>query len=654
MGNDDRKPFLSSNVLDQDFLDQTHDSLVNQLELIVNITAPPLSKTGQSYSNPSANIVQIALPNHRLKKNEIVSITNATDGAIVGDYPIFNVPSDDIIQIDKGVAVAPASGTLDISAERIVRISDRNKYVGGTFYEARMTFPVIQRTVGEFLSATLEFSTLQLELNNADGFFNSFLPAGEDFAGWIDNTVEVKLGLRDVASTYKTVFSGKITEQSGFRRTVQSVVFIARDDFEKLNVSFPSTVFTDSSFPNISADKVNTLVPVIYGDWTTNVETNLASIPPIVVNGADLDMDGTNSRTNNTQLVISANDNTVFDTAEVYLKRGEKAWRIDSADITNVSAGKNSFEIIQQSNNMTPITVDTVAQVFEYDSSDVFLVKVRGKDLGTYDDNIVSQAKDILTTYAGAISADFHTSWDTYRDKTVGGGAAVENAVGDFLSRIYIDTPRNALEFCLSLLEQVRLEVFLNRDQKLQILSNHLDDFVASPSYQVKNWDIETKSFNLQLDERNNFNRSKGQFNFLPNRKENFQETRVQKNTLAITQAGREISKRVLFPNLYEADTVKNQVIEILRLTSAYLEVVNVNLTWRSMLLDIGDFVKLNINIQGTIFENVPAIIRQIGYDPQGIKIPMKLWSLQMVPFSGYSPGYEGITGGANATIIEE
>ena len=67
MATADRKPYETATVLDQDFLDDCHDNLTNQLEVIVDIDTP----TGTIY------------------------------------------------------------------------LSDRNKYVGSTFYEARLKFPII-------------------------------------------------------------------------------------------------------------------------------------------------------------------------------------------------------------------------------------------------------------------------------------------------------------------------------------------------------------------------------------------------------------------------------------------------------------------------------------------------------------------------------
>ena len=79
-------------------------------------------------------------------------------------------------------------------------------------------------------------------------------------------------------------------------------------------------------------------------------------------------------------------------------------------------------------------------------------------------------------------------------------------------------------------------------------------------------------------------------------------------------------------------------------------------MTSRALLLDLGDFVKVNIQIGSTIFEDVPMMIRSIGYDPK-MKIPCRLWSMQMIPFAnpgGWNPNYNGITGGDLATITEQ
>lgn len=530
-----------------------------------------------------------------------------------------------------------------------IHLSDRNKYVDGTFYEARLKFPIIQRTVGEFLSGTLQFSQLTLEINNADEKYNPILPSGASYDGWVGREIVVKLGLRDVGSTYTQIFRGRVTEQGGFRRSVKSFTLTARNDFERVNISFPSTVFKTTSFPNIELAYENVIVPVIYGDWTTEIQEGAASIPAIPINGNNVNVNGDTGNSVVVQLIISDNANTLFDSSNVYLLRGDTFYKFDAVDVVNVNVDNNYFEL-RQSNTAPAGTTLVDGALYKYQRGDKIYCRVQGKDLGAYDDNIVEQARDILITYGGVTLGDFDSSWDTYRDKA----SPVESAISTFKSRAWLGEPQQALSYALSLLEQVRLEAFIDRNLKFKISSLHLDDFVASPSFRVKNWDYEKNSFKPTIDDRNNFNRAQGSFNFLPNLKENYEETRIYRNQDAIDQVNKIISKRIVFPNLFDQTVVANQIQEILKIASATIEVLEGSFTWRALLLDIGDFVKVNVDIQSTQYEDVPALIRDIGYDPSGVKVPVKLWSFQMLPFPGYAPGYSGTVGGSSATIIEE
>jgi hypothetical protein len=72
------------------------------------------------------------------------------------------------------------------------------------------------------------------------------------------------------------------------------------------------------------------------------------------------------------------------------------------------------------------------------------------------------------------------------------------------------------------------------------------------------------------------------------------------------------------------------------------------------MLLDVGDFILVNVVIGSAVFENVPVMIRTIGADSKGLTIPLKGWSFALCPFPGYVPAYAGTVGGYSATIIQE
>ena len=253
-------------------------------------------------------------------------------------------------------------------------------------------------------------------------------------------------------------------------------------------------------------------------------------------------------------------------------------------------------------------------------------------------------------TYGGASPGDFDANWDTFRDKA----SPAQSAIVNILSRVWLAEANKALSYALSMLEQVRLEAYISRDLKIKINSLHFEDWDSSPSFNIRNYDIVKDSFQTSIDDQNNFNAGQGVYNFLPDVNEDAYSTPIFNNPAAITQAGRRIAKKIVFPNLYFQTHATDQLWEILRLASSTLELVTTSLTWRSILLDIGDFVNVNVSIGSTILENVPAMIRDIGYDPAGLKVVCKLWLMAMVPYPGYEPGYTGTVGGYSATIVEE
>ena len=520
--------------------------------------------------------------------------------------------------------------------------SDRNKYVGNTFYEALLVFPTISRTVGEWLSPTLQFSTIQLELSNADGRFNTYLPGGATYNAFIGKSIEVKIGIAQQSSTYFTIFRGKITEVGGFSRGTYSVTFIARDDYEQLNVTFPKTALSTSVYPDLAENAIGQILPVIYGDFTVSLDPDPAIVPSFILNGADTDVLG-GARVN-LQVRIAEHDLSYFDAGAVYFKKSDTWYLVDPSDIVNVAVSNNYFEIKQNS----ALWFNGAAYLFEKDDS--FFVRVKGKDLGAYDDNIVWQARDILLTQTSAVSGDLASNWATYRDKST----PAQSAISTIKSRIWENEPKPAMEYVLSLLEQVRLEAFVNSDLELKLNSLHFEDWNPAPSFTVKNWDVVEKSMKPKTDERNNFNRAQATFDFHPNRNEQARTSPLFHNADSFNQIGRFISKRIGFPNLYIDTDVRYQLIEILRISSSLFEIVDCSLTWRSLLLDVGDFVFLNIEIGSVVYENVPAMIRTKGYDPAGIQLPTSLWSMQLLPFPSYVPGYSGTVGGYNQTIIEE
>jgi hypothetical protein len=62
----------------------------------------------------------------------------------------------------------------------------------------------------------------------------------------------------------------------------------------------------------------------------------------------------------------------------------------------------------------------------------------------------------------------------------------------------------------------------------------------------------------------------------------------------------------------------------------------------------------LDVQIGGTIFQAVPCMIRDIGYEAKGLKIKIKYWSFLGMPFGTWAGQGSGIVAGQSATITEE
>ena len=651
MSSSNRKPYLTATSIDQALLNAAGDNLSNQIELIVDIEAP--------------------------------------DGSII-------------------------------------RASDRNKYVGEHFYEALTNFPDVIRTVGEWLNGGLVFSEMNFELSNADGRFNKFLPGGDDFAGWIGRQITVKIGLRDVESSFFQIFRGEVTDEAGFGRTVKSITIRARDVLEKNNATFPSTVFNITDHPKALFELYGQTIPVIYGDWSESVTTDTASVPAYAINAADifvnneeltvtialgtpavftaashkldvndqidlmtegtfptgitqgkkyvkavlssstftlsntlggaaLNASGTQSGRHyvtkhsnepheNVKCVIAANALSLFDSSNVYIRRSGAYYRVLSTEIQNISVSNNYFEIRQDNG-----TWFDGAKYF-FNKTDEIFVRCKGKSLAGYDDNAVAIAQDILTTYAGVVSGDLDASWSTYKTKAT----PSTGAISTWKARAWIGEPTLAMEYAVNLLQQVRLQLFQNKNAKLDLHALHWDEFDDTPTFIAKNWDIERESLRPTLDVQNNFNRSRAVYGYSPESKESIFSTAWYINSAAISQTNRTLTRELDYPNLYRLADVEIQVKETLKLASGYREVIELTLTNRAILQDIGEWILLDVQVGSVQLNGVPCLIREIGYSPDGLKLPVKLWSFAMLPFGSWNPGFAGIVGGESATISAE
>jgi hypothetical protein len=543
----------------------------------------------------------------------------------------------------------------DIGSDHVnIYVSDRAKYVGPTYYEPRVKFPTIERTIGDWLSNELEFSSLSLVINNSDSKYSRLLPGGNLFNGFIGKRVVVRLGLAEIASSYVNIFSGQVTDVSGFKRDTASFTLVCRSDFERVNKSIPTQTLTTVDWPFLEDDKIGLNVPIIYGDWTTGLRPEAPEVPAFAVNGLDPEVNNSLDPPSPTvgsvavRAVIASAPLQSVDLDSVVLYRGSVFYPIPLGDISIVPGLDNQVIDIAQKG----FQIDGTDWIYE--TGDEFYLKCKGIDLGAYSDNVVWQARDILKRFGGLTDLDFDFTWITYKDKIT----PPQDAIKNIKSRVWQQETRQALEYALSMLEQVRLEAFVNRSNMFSLSSLHFSDFIPSPSFSISNWDIIRGSFQPETDERNQFNRAKADYSYSPATQQSRYSTPVYRNQGNIDQIGREISKLITYPNLYVFDDVVNQLHDTLRL-AAYVENIQLSLTSRSFLKDLGDHIAFNINIGSVVFENttepVTGKIRMLNYDPTGMTIQAKIWCFQMVPFPGSEKtSISGITGGFNAVITQE
>lgn len=543
----------------------------------------------------------------------------------------------------------------------VIRASNRNKYIDGIFYSALLTdVPEVLKTIGEWLQPGLEFSNLEIALLNVDGRFNRYAPGGANYSDWTNQPVTVKIGLFQQGASYQNIFSGFVSDVSGFGRNQKSIVFRIRDRYDKLNTSFPQVVFSNITYPFIEDSLIGTAIPLIWGDFTTATRTP-AMIPAYVVNGIDNAVIGGPNNDddllrNNIQLVISENANFFFDNTEVYYRVDEKKYvKIPSSEITNIAVGNNAFEIIQVGSLWLPEPDGNGGEIlteYRWSSGDEFFVKVKGKYLGGsgWDTNVVAICQDILISYGGVLSHEFDANWDTYRTKNSPSQSAIANIEG----RAWVREQQTVIEYSLQLLEQVRLEYFISRgEQKIKINSLHFEDIDTAGALTVKNWDFERNSLEITTSDTHFINRAQATYDQNPalDGDSNF-KTEFWKNAASIS-ASKAISKDIQFPNLVSKSDVINQLKEILKLSSTNFEIVTFTGSFRFLLTDIGDFIFLNVNNGSISFVDIPAQVREIRYNANG-SVSLKVWLYLMVPFPGYNSGAAGIVGGFDSVIEQD
>ena len=520
-------------------------------------------------------------------------------------------------------------------------VSDRNLYVGGRFYEARVKFPLIERKLDDWLSWRSEANTLELEVSNADGKFSHLLTGGAAFGLWVGKEIVVRVGLRDVEDSYRVVYRGYVSETGGLERRAFSFILLYEDALSKLKVELPRRTFQREQYPDLEGRYIGVNIPIFYGDWKNDMPNSavvgepnqVVGVPAYVVNG----LVSLPSAAVDVEVVVSDYYNYNIE-SEVFVERFGTLYKVHADDISEITT--HGAKVKQNTGN-TKIEEEN----YIYSEDDRFFLILQNTEV--LHDNPVSQCKYLMKTWCGYTDEDFdNTSWDYFSGLFEVGGTR------ESLSRIAIYEPVSADRYCSVLLGQVQLQMFIDSKGKINLFSTDFEDFKNQiDTTSIKQADIVKNSLAVRLRDNNSFNRCRASFAYNPRRRENHLYTAHWKNTVSIAAIGREIPSQTLqFPNLYIRSQVEYHLKQILKLSSAFFEEVEVGLTWRHMLQDLGEYTKQSYIVSQLEFKGTPAVFRRITHNPD-YSLSCSLWCLQQVPFGDWSGG-EGSIGG-DASIIE-
>ena len=561
---------------------------------------------------------------------------------------------DNAIELNQAVLDAALAGMenqiqfiVDISLPGgdFLRLSDQPLYVGNRFYEGRIKIPKVERKISELLAASLTFSEIQVDINNVDGAYNRYLVGGANYTPFFGQSIELKAGLRDVESSYFTVFKGFVHYEGSVERGSKTFTLRARDQFETLNKPIPLPLINLTDFPLAPQDSLGKRIPMALGDWTYGFNFNNAADVDV---GSEIKVKAKTAAGNfgggllgyfvGAGVFVFSIGSYLPDTIlSVLVKRG------DNYLVANFTASPTAAAGYWCAQVLSLIKTDNSSTGYIYQSGDVAAISVKVPyAVGQYD-NAVDQAREVLKTLAGVAVGDFDaTSWNTLRAKT----SPASGAVANIKSRLWIGEANSGdatvLSAAISLLKQIRADIFIDRNRRVKLLSLALEDnpqLSAVPA--VTQYNVLEGTFKPQTDRRNFFNSAAGNYSFNPITGKTAFQTAKRKNSNSIFKSGKEIAKAIDFPNLYIPADVQNQVDEYVRFYSAGLEYVSTTLTWNHIIRDLGDFVTVSFNVGSVSFDRVPMMIRNLSASPESGSVEVLLLSFANLPYPNFSPNYQ-------------
>lgn len=126
-----------------------------------------------------------------------------------------------------------------------------------TYYAPRvLNYPIISRNVGSAYYGVNNIDSVNIELNNKDGFFDSL------YSTFFHKSVVIRAGSGNTLSGYRTIFTGKISDAG---KTMDSISLTISDAKESLNKNIVFTYYSTATYANLNPDNAGKPIPQMWG-----------------------------------------------------------------------------------------------------------------------------------------------------------------------------------------------------------------------------------------------------------------------------------------------------------------------------------------------------------------------------------------------------
>jgi hypothetical protein len=204
------------------------------------------------------------------------------------------------------------------------------------------------------------------------------------------------------------------------------------------------------------------------------------------------------------------------------------------------------------------------------------------------------------------------------------------------------DSKRTNLSYIASWAKQSCLDVFISLDSKLTFKSFLTSSMPTLASMRrITNQSIVEDSISIEVERSGLLTAANAAYGYSYVKKSTVSSTKLLKNANAESKYGKRVAKTIDFPNIGIQETPANveaHVSKFIRLMSAGLEFVTVELTFDFIMLELGDWVKLYITAQGADFLDTPAQVRELSYNLDTGSVTVKLLSYANFPCEQYTP----------------